>query len=244
VTALDAENTLRLAMGLDCAQLVSELCDSAQNHCDYYATNNNTTCEAASAHDEISGCPLFTGVSPGDRIRAAGYTGRGWAEVMAFRNDPVRAVQTFVDSVYHRIPILSPWYRDIGYGNATACDTIDLSAGTATAATVTAVYPYPGQTGVPLSFDGSREGPTPPAPPSGWPSGYPITLFGRNLTIVSHTITVNGSSTNIPHVWTSTTDAYVMYTNTPLSAATTYHVTIQTTRNAAPLDFDWTFTTR
>jgi hypothetical protein len=231
-------------MGIDCAELVAELCTSAENHCDYYATNLGTTCEAASAHDEIDGCPSFTGVTAGDRMTAAGYTGRGWAEDMAFRNDPTRSMQTFIDSVYHRTPVLSPWYRDVGYGSATGCDTVDFSAGPTTATTVTAFYPYAGQTGLPVSFDGSREGPQPPAPPSGWPSGYPITLFARGITVSSHVITVNGSSTELAHVWTTTTNAYVMYTNTPLTAATTYHVTIQATRGTTPLTFDWTFTTR
>jgi hypothetical protein len=248
VIALNTENTVRLAMGLDCAGLVAELCASAQNHCDYYAANANTACEAASAHDEISGCPLYTGVSPGDRMRAAGYTGRGWSEVMMFRNDPATAVQGFIDTVYHRTPVLSPWYRDIGYGGAgdqrdTRCDTIDLSRGPTTSSDVTAFYPYANQTGIPLDFDGSREGPTPPEPPTGWPSGYPVTLYARGVTIVSHTITVDGSTADIPHIWEPTTDAYVLYTHAPLAPSTTYHVTIQTTRNAVPLDFDWRFTT-
>lgn len=244
VLALNAENTVRLAMGLDCAGLVSELCTSAQNHCDYYATNVNTSCEPASAHDEIDGCPGFTGVSPGDRMLAAGYTGRNWSEVMAFRDDPEAAVQGFINTVYHRTPVLSPWWRDIGYGGATRCDVIDQSRGPTTPNDVTAVYPYANETGVPLQFDGSREGPTPPAPPSGWPSGYPVTLFARTVTIVSHTITVDGTTADIPHVWLQDgNDAWVLYTYTPLTANTTYHVVIQTTRNSAALDFDWKFTT-
>lgn len=243
VIALNAENTVRLAMGIDCAELIATLCTSAQNHCSYYATNANTSCAAASAHDEISGCPGFTGVSPGDRMAAAGYTGTSWSEVMAFRNNPTQAVQGFIDTVYHRTPVLSPWWRDIGYGGATRCDTIDLSRGPTTPTDVTAVYPYANQTGVPLSFDGSREGPTPPAPPSGWPSGYPVTLFARGVTIVSHTITVDGSATALSHTWLTDTYAYVLYTDTPLTANTTYHVVIQTTRNAAALNFDWKFTT-
>src|ERR1017187_9856513 len=57
-----------------------------------------------------------------------------------------------------RTPVRSPWYRDMGYGGGTGCDTIDFGPGTATAKTVTAVYPYSGQTGVPLTFLGAVEG--------------------------------------------------------------------------------------
>ena len=146
ITALNAENAARVGMGIPCASLVLTLCTSAQNHCTYYTTNQGSaTCEAASSHSEIAGCPQFTGADPGARIKAAGYTGMGWAECMAFMDDPAGAVKTFIDSVYHRTPVLSPWYRDMGYGGGTGCDTIDFGPGATTAKTVTANYPYDGQ---------------------------------------------------------------------------------------------------
>jgi hypothetical protein len=249
VTAYNTINAARVAMGVPCDQLVLALCTSSQNHCSYYVTNQGSaTCQAASAHDEISGCPGFTGVSAGDRERAAGYTGNNWSECMAFVGDPVRSVTTFINSVYHRTPILSPWMRDVGYGSATGCDTIDFGAGPSTPATVTAYYPYSGQTGVPTCFDGSREGPTPPVPSTGWPSGYPITIFARNLTVSTHTIVVDGTSTGLNHQWlgndsTLGTSAKVLYTDAPLTANTTYRVTIDGTISSAAAHFEWTFTT-
>jgi hypothetical protein len=236
-------------MGVPCATLVLTLCTAAQNHCDYYTTNNGSaTCEASSAHSEISGCPGFTGADPGTRVKAAGYTGRGWSECMAFSGDPARAVKTFIDSVYHRVPILSPWYTEIGYGGGTGCDTIDFGAGTGAAKTATAVYPYDGQTGVPLSFDGSREGPTPPAPSTGWPSGYPVILYGQGITVASHQIVVDGTTTALPHIWldgdsTIGSTAKVLYTEAPLTANTTYRVTIDGTTSSGSVSFNWTFTT-
>ncbi|HEX7598219.1 MAG TPA: hypothetical protein VF518_08395, partial [Polyangia bacterium] len=233
VTALNAENAARVAMGVPCASLVLTLCTSALNHCNYYTTNQGSaTCQAPSAHNEISGCPQFTGADPGARIKAAGYSGgNGWSECMAFLGNPAGAVKTFIDSVYHRTPVLSPWYRDMGYGGGTGCDTIDFGPGTATAKTVTAVYPYSGQTGVPLSFNGAQEGPTPPVPSTGWPSGYPITLYGQGITVSSHQIVVDGTTTPLVHQWldgdsTLGSTAKVLYTDTPLTANTTYHVTI------------------
>jgi hypothetical protein len=250
ILALDTENEIRLAMGLGCAVLVPELITAAQNHCDYYVTNQgDAMCEAPSPHNEIEGCPGYTGAGLGDRMRAAGYMGRGGNECMAFTNDPVRSTMMFVDSVYHRTPVLDPWMRELGYGAGEGCDTIDYGQGEMTPESVTAVYPYAGQTAVPTSFDGSREGPEPPMPDSGWPSGYPVTLYARDLSVTSHTIMVDGTTVDLPHQWLAEDDptlpsyAKVLYTDAPLEANTTYRVTISGTIEGAERDFDWTFTT-
>jgi len=250
ITALNTENELRLAMGLDCAIIALPLVQSAQAHCDYYTQNQgDDMCEAPSAHDEIEGCPGFTGEGPGERIDAAGYMGGGWSECMAFTDDPERSVMMFVNSVYHRTPILDPWMRDFGYGHNDGCDTIDFGTGTKTDNAKTAVYPYDGQTGVPTSFDGSREGPEPPEPPSGWPSGLPITVYARNFTAESHVITLEGSTDPIAHQWLDEDDptlpsyAKFLYTDAPMTANTTYHVVVSGTIDGSAKTFDWSFTT-
>jgi hypothetical protein len=237
-------------MGVPCANLVLTLCTAAQNHCNYYTTNQgSSTCEASSAHSEISGCPEFTGESPGTRMQAAGYTARGGSECMAFTGDPARAVKMFVDSVYHRVPVLSPWYTDMGYGGGTGCDTMDFGTGPSPAPnTATAVYPYDGQIGVPLSFNGAQEGPTPPAPSTGWPSGYPVILYGKNITVSAHQIVVDGTTEPLSHVWldgdsTLGSSAKVLYTEAALTANTTYRVTIDGTDSSGSVHFEWTFTT-
>jgi hypothetical protein len=249
IAALNTENAARVGMGIPCASLVLTLCTSAQNHCNYYTTNQGSaTCAAPSAHNEIAGCPQFTGADPGARIKAAGYTGMGWAECMAFMDDPAGAVKTFIDSVYHRTPVLSPWYRDMGYAGGTGCDTIDFGPGATTAKTVTAYYPYDGQIDVPLSFNGASEGPTPPVPSTGWPSGYPITLYGQGITVSAHQIVVDGTTTPLAHIWLDGdsslgSTAKVLYTEAPLTANTTYRVTIDGTSSAGSVHFDWSFTT-
>jgi hypothetical protein len=249
VAALNTINATRVAAGVPCDELVLALCTSASNHCSYYQTNlGSSTCEAASVHDEISGCPGFTGASAGDREKAAGYTSNSWFECMAFLNDPVASVMTFINSVYHRTPVLSPWLRDVGYGGAATCDTIDFGGGPTTPASATAVYPYDGQTGVPTCFDGAHEGPMPPVPPTGWPSGYPITVYVQNFTVATHTIVVDGTSTELAHQWLGNdsmlgASAKVLYTDAPLAANTTYRVTVDGTISAATTHFEWTFTT-
>ena len=252
VTAINAVNTIRLAMGVQCAKLVLDLDVSAKAHCDFYAANTgNAMCEGGSIspHSEVTGCTGFTGADPGARVKAAGYVGRGWGEVMAFNDDPLKAINQWVGSVWHRTPLLSPWWDDMGYGNAAKCDVIDLGPGTQSPATTTAMYPYAGQTNVTRSFNGANEGPVPPAPATGWPSGLPITLYVRNAVTVSHSIEVMGSGTPLAHQWIdynqsdNDSDQLIMYTNAPFTANTTYHVTIAVTISGAPKTFDWTFTT-
>ena len=87
--------------------------DLAEKHCQYYAMNVNTSC-TADPHNEVMGCAGFVG-SLGARLKAAGYDYAS-GEVMAFANNPQSAIDQWINSVWHRIPILSPWTGDMGYG--------------------------------------------------------------------------------------------------------------------------------
>ncbi len=257
IAALAAVNAVRVPAGSGCDNMVLTLNMSALNHCNYYAANSSNQMCVADPHGEVSGCTGFTGANVGDRMMAAGYNAfGGYSEVMAFVDNPDSAVATWVNSVWHRIPILDPWTTDLGYGNDTSCDTIDFGTGTMGApANTVVVYPYDGQTGVPTSFDGSREGPMPPAPSSGWPSSSPINIYAQKLSITEHTLTVDGDSTPIEHVWldtASSTDPNTrgflrntafMYANTPFMANTTYRVTMTGTGSGGPINLTWTFTT-
>jgi hypothetical protein len=250
VAALTRQNTNRAGMGLACANMIPTINTSAQKHCDYYVADKGVTMCVANPHVEVSGCSLFVAANFDARMRAAGYTGSQRSEVMAFFGDGARAMQIWIDSVYHRTPVLDPWLRDMGYGGGTGCDTVDLGVGTGLPPSSTiAVFPFANQTGVPTSFDGRQEGPMPPTPSSGWPSGYPIHIYVRQATITSHTLTKDSDTVAIPHVWITSADplllgdAYVMYANTPLAAATKYRVQVAGS-NGAAFNLNWTFTTR
>ncbi|MDP9037266.1 MAG: hypothetical protein M3O50_20905 [Myxococcota bacterium] len=253
IQAVNAVNAVRTQMGVPCATLVPALDVSAQKHCAYYSANvSNQTC-IANPHAEVASCTGYVAAQFYMREAAAGYTARGASsEVMAFLGSPTGSVQTWIDSVWHRTPVLSPWYRDLGYGGTPApgaCDTIDFGGGAASPNTVTAVYPYAGQSGVPTSFNGAYEGPTPPAPASGWPSGYPVHLYLRGGTVQSHQITIDGTTAPISHTWIDQTnptngpDQFILYSDKPLMANTPYHVAIAAMRGTMPLTFDWKFTT-
>jgi uncharacterized protein YkwD len=258
IAALAAVNALRVPAGSGCATMVSTLNMSALNHCNYYAMNKSDMMCIADPHAEVMSCVGFTGAGLGQRMTAAGYTGRGGSsEVMAFVDNPMSAVATWVNSVWHRIPTLDPWTTELGYGNATGCDTIDFGRGTMVAPNdKVVVYPYDGQTGLPTSFDGSHEGPMPPAPGTGWPSSSPINVYAQGLMVTEHVLTQDGSTTPLDHVWldanSTNVDAGVkgflrttafMYGNAPFMANTKYRVKVTGTHTGGALNLEWTFTT-
>jgi len=243
--ALVAVNTLRAHMGLPCMTLVDAINTSSQKHCDYYQQNlQNKDC-IANAHEEVDTCAGYVDKQFFNRMTKAGYTGSPRSEVMAFSGNPTSAIAQWINSVYHRTPLLSPWIREMGYGMTADCDTIDMGQGTKTPDDVTAVYPYPGQSDVPLNFDGSHEGPMPPEPPApGWPSASPIHLYAKNYTVTSHDVYVGTGCDSLPHQWLPDKEQYILYPNTPFAKATEYRVVIKGTRAGKPLDFDWTFKTK
>lgn len=242
--ALVAVNDLRAHMGLTCMTLVDAINTSSQKHCDYYQQNlQNKDC-IANAHAEVDTCAGYVDKDFFNRMTKAGYTGSPRSEVMAFSGNPTSAIAQWINSVYHRTPLLSPWIREMGYGMTDDCDTIDMGQGTKTVDDVTAVYPYPGQTDLPINFDGSHEGPTPPMPASGWPSASPVHLYAKNYTVTSHDVYVGTDCASLPHQWLPDKDYYILYPDKPFAKATEYRVVIKGTRAGKPLDFDWTFKTK
>lgn len=248
IAALNAVNTLRLASGSGCATMAEALNTSAQKHCEYYAANASDDMCVADPHSEVMSCMSFYGASPGDRMKKAGYT-YGASEVMAFQDDAAAAVAQWINSVWHRIPLLDPWTTELGYGHATMCDTIDLGRGTPMPDDTVVVYPYNGQTDVPTEFNGMYEGPMPPAPPTGWPSAAPVNVYAKNMMITDHVLTLDGDTTPIEHVWLTATDSnflrngVMMYANKPFTAMTKYRVRVKGSYVGGPLDLEWTFTT-
>jgi uncharacterized protein YkwD len=257
VQAFMIVNTTRLAAGAGCMNLVSTLDTSAQAHCDYDATNANNASCIPDAHTEVSGCAGFTGANVQAREVAAGYSKTlAYTEVAtSYGNNPTLAVPSWIDTVFHRIPLLDPWTVEMGYGGATGCDVIDIGRGMSTAAADTiVVYPYDGQTDVPPAW-GGLEGPAPPPPPGGFPSGYPINIYAQQLSVTEHVLTKDGDSTPIDHLWLDINSAQLQsglqayFKNTaflysaPFDLSTKYHVKISGTYSGGSFTKEWSFTT-
>ena len=174
-------NQTRLATGAGCMNMVTALNTSALAHCNYNAANSkNQTC-LSDPHGEMMSCTGFTGATAQAREVAAGYPqALAYTEVATtFGNNPVAAVPGWIDTVWHRIPLLDPWTADMGYGgDDVGCDVIDIGRGMSTMpANTVVVYPYDGQIDVPATFSG-LEGPAPP-PPS--PAAGPQRVSDQHL---------------------------------------------------------------
>jgi hypothetical protein len=258
-TAIEAwtlVNQIRLAAAGSCMNMVPALNASAQNHCDYIAMNRgNSAC--GSGHDQVEGCTGFSGTTAQAREIAAGYPRNlAYTEVLFnIGNMPARAIQGWLNTPFHRIPLIDPWTTDMGWGGGAGCDIIDIGRGTMPAPdNAVVVFPYDGQTDVPLSFNG-LESPAPPKPASGWPSAYPVSIYAKRLTVSEHVITKDGDPTPLPHMWLDAkapevtsglrgyfTSTAMMY-GAPYEPNTKYRVRIAGTSQGGPLNVEWTFTT-
>jgi uncharacterized protein YkwD len=114
-------NAARLRYGQGVLNPDPLLQKAAQDHANWIA---NADSIPEGAHYQVPGTPNFTGYSPADRVRNAGYTGSN-SEVLsaisenAILRTPRELGEAFIkdqlNTVYHRISILGPW-RDAGYG--------------------------------------------------------------------------------------------------------------------------------
>lgn len=257
ITAWTVLDEVRVPAGSGCMNLVTALDTSAQAYCTYEADNASDAMCVAQAHTEVMGCTGFTGADVQTREVAAGYPqSLAYTEVAtSFGNMPAAAVPSWINTVFHRIPLLDPWTVDMGYGGATGCDAIDIGRGMSTVPTNTVVvYPYDGQTDVPTSFSG-LEGPQPPAPSGGYPSSYPINIYAQGLSVTQHILTKDGDSTPLSHLWLDQNssqlesglqayfyDTAFMY-GAPFQANTKYNVQITGTYSGGTLNKQWSFTT-
>ena len=251
VASLQLENSVRAKMGSPCATMVAALDTACTKHCTYFDANTSSASCDADPHTEVSGCTDYVSANFWDRDTAAGYTGQASFEDMAFLGSGAAATQSLIDTVWHRTPILSPWVGDVGYGYAMGCDTMDfgVGAGAAVSPDLIVSYPYDGQTAVPRSFDGN-EGPTPPTPPQGFPSAYPVHVWVKEASVTTHEFGLDGGAQLSHELITPQTSQYaqdvvILYGDAPLAAATRYRVHVAGTRqDKSSFDVSFAFTTQ
>jgi hypothetical protein len=251
VAAYERVNAYRKAAGLGCITFSKEIASAAEDHCEY-VTSSKGMC-TASPHREVEGCEGFRGEKFSARLKAASYQGQSAYEAMTYVGKGSKAVDMWVDSVWHRIPILSPWIGDAGYGRSGRCDTMDFAwSKTPDKSTPPVMYPFNGQVGVRRSWDGKTEAPALPEPPRGWPSGYPIMLYMAGLKVDSHVL-YDEDGEKVEHTFLAPGDKaslgillneFAMYAHKPLTKKTTYLVVIDGKRGSEPVHVEWSFTTK
>lgn len=177
--------------------------------------------------------------------------------------DPRRAVDTWMNTVYHRPPLVRPLVDAVGvgfggqFGDMVAVgpwDTVDSGGGLEFA-----IYPSPGQAGVPTSFHSDTEVPDPA--PGVNEVGSPISVtfqaghwhdsdnyFDIRLDPDGCSVTPRGGEALDLILLDPENDAdlsatVVLLPEDPMEAGTTYDVEIAASIAGTPWSRSWTFTT-
>ncbi|MGZ5200819.1 MAG: CAP domain-containing protein [Telluria sp.] len=233
---------------------------AALGHSEYQRTNNAVT------HEQTPGKPGFTGVTELDRLTAAGYvfanTNHAYGEVISATSNQNGAymAEELITAIYHRFVIFEPVFKEIGTGAATNASnysyfTADFTAnngyGPGVAAGTVAVWPFNGQTQVPINFFSDYESPDPV--PNANEVGYPISVHANitsRVTVQGFSVRPRGGADLAVRQLSHDVDA-----ETPASAAaiiplsrlasgTTYDVTFSGTVDGMPAARSWSFTTK
>lgn len=176
--SLDTLNAYRALLDESPVTWSNALADAAAAHAQYVKTNGYS---APSFHMEASGRQGYSGVTPWARDLRFGWQSVLDGEVGIESSGllpPVTVVQDLVDTVFHRLSLLSANLIASGEGSSTGntgAVVMDLGYGYNPKLPLGIVYPRPGQTGIPISWV-DLESPDPVPSGFGHRYGYPITL--------------------------------------------------------------------
>jgi uncharacterized protein YkwD len=102
-------NEIRIIASLPKLDIDPVLSKSASDHAKYLVLNNKF------AREEDSRDQYFTGANLKDRLEKLGYT-RKAREMFCQAENPISAVDLFMNTVYHRLRLLNPDLKYFGYG--------------------------------------------------------------------------------------------------------------------------------
>lgn len=233
---------------------------AAQGHSNYQRTNNTVT------HVQTAGKPGFTGATELDRLTAAGYVfgnaSHAYGEVISATQSQNGAymAEQLITAIYHRFVIFEPVFKEIGTGAAstssgysyfTADFTSNNGYGPGLAAGTVAVWPYNGQTQVPVNFFSDYESPDPV--PDLNEVGYPISVHANitsTVTVQSFTVQPRGGSNLSVRLLTHATDTETVQSGAAiiplakLASGTIYDVSFTGAVDGVPVSRSWSFTTQ
>ena len=173
--ALAIVNAFRAHAGLKPVTLDAALSRGCLAHARYLVLNEGQPAlQGLGAHDEDPKLPGFS-----EEGRVAGKA----SDIGIGDYDPLDAVDGWMGTLYHRIPILEPNLKTIGFACARGqrqgwMTVLNVITGRDPAPRPgTIVYPVPDQIEVPLSFPSGGEEPNPIPEDKTGRAGYPITAF-------------------------------------------------------------------
>lgn len=257
--ALAWTNYARAKAGLPAIARQAQLDKAAAAHASYIAQNDSYQTEG---HDETQGKPGFTGTTPVNRIRAAGFPDSWWGENIAART-PEAAGSLFtdflVDAPYHRSAQLSThtqagvatqdWTGAAGAGKVYVIDFGGTDPAAAQANVLWA-YPYSGQPDAYLDWI-AAETPNPVPDLENQRVGYPVTLhaaLGQQLDVNSFSLADSrGMPVPVRQVTTHSgapLNHYAIWIPlSPLVPGTTYTAQAAGKLNGKSFQVQWSFTT-
>lgn len=251
-------NTFRARLELEPLRRSEQLELAATSHADFLLQHRDTYKDSGlSAHLQPADLNGFVAEQFYERVEFFGYSGLSLAEVVAFKPTSTAAARSWLESLYHRLPLLDPMAVEIGYGQAGDgtqwTNVLELGRPVGEAAGDHLVaWPIAGEIDVPTEWDG-KEVPQPAAPPQGYPSGPVVTLQASRGEMVVETAIISSDldgaqvpATVLTHDNDKAVPSWAMSVIpwSPLSPSTTYTVEIAGTLDDAPFSKIWTFTTR
>lgn len=251
-TALAAVNQERALAGLPPVREDDRLSTSAEAHSEYWLFNNASASVAnLGIHKETPGLLGFVGVNAWDRAVAWGYPNRRIGEDITHRGDAVDAVGDWVNSVYHRFPIMRPDLEVIGYADVVIgplpMQDMEFGFGPPTDFTPVA-FPADGQVNVPAVFiDNELPDPVPAGAPR--TTGSPVTVtFSPLQSVRVSSFTVAGPDGAALPAYVlpptvETENSASLLTVSPLSAHTRYTAHLSAQLNGHGYERTWSFTT-
>jgi hypothetical protein len=246
-TALEAVNRYRERAGVPPMAAHPALVESATGHVRYYDANlGDAALVGMGLHEQRPDATGFTGASMRDRARAAGYGDNTVTENAGFgRLDA--AVEWYIGTVNHRLPLIHPDALDVGMARSAATGFHVVSVGLRRDrqdVTLPSVYPPDGATDVPSAWDGLE---TPdPAPGVQRPLGYPITVaFARYQQVEWGALELRDAADTVLEISTSRTDwmrAVALIPHRPLAPGERYTARVEATVDGQPVTKIWSFT--
>lgn len=250
--ALAAVNTARQQAGLPAVHLDPRLSAAALAHSYYWLFNNARASEKGlGIHQETPDTPGYSGTTVLDRANSFGWHDGPVGEDITHRGDPVAAVGDWVNSVYHRFPIMRADLVVIGFADAAFAglpiEDMEFGFTYPGPSHAPVLYPASGETNVPATFV-DNELPDPVPAGAARVTGYPITVtFGRYSSVHVSSFTLAGPAGRVGLVYLlqpgdDTENSASLLPGVPLDAGATYTAHIVATVDGTTFDKTWSFT--
>ena len=248
-TAVALLNQYRMLGSIDPVALDADLCKGCQLHANYLSSNSvSLSSVGLKAHTETPGAIGYTATGAKSAQNSVIYEGV----------TPTQAVTNWMQTLYHRLGMMDPNLKRVGFGSQGAYQVMDIGQGRLRgmlAHDSISIFPWPGMTGVVGSY--VREIPHPIA--SDYEIGVPITIefFGlRGVSIEQPVVHLR----DVTH--SRDLGAYVQYPghpflpqwdlaqliaiipHNPLPGGSVIEVEVNAFVDGGPFSTEWQFTTR